>query len=650
MAYSTDIKDYHRRAWGLGDRVPFEPGGAVRKSELIKVLADSGITTSSSNFAKVVKDLGVKVNKTHPLHRKTQPIYIEPTKEKLVIMKKKHTKNQLQSFHTGPGREAYELREKRILELLNEGDKTLSEIDATIRKEFGTSSKTTIIKLKKDLKIKLPDAREKGIKNPKTAKIIKDLNILKKSTELNNLILKPNFSLIGDLPELEKIATKILPKTNADPVRRVGQLLLAYSGEDLELQKYIGEVSDDLVKASDVVKTKMNKSNRLLSTLQKIAAEKRAAMEIGKEPAFFGSQRKRLHEIVNSLQKGLGMEVDEIKPIGGAKAKTSIYNIFTQGLKADLNQRKGETLDRLTQNAELDLQNAKTKAEKIKIKDTYNAQVKKFVEEWNRNLKPGQLPVRAFEISFDKPSNTIKNKAAYNKYKFDFDDIYTKHGYSFKVPEDVRTNEQAKIFLKTKKGKNFLKKQINLKGSRFFSLGPFGEGPIIEDILKKQAEGKTVLESLGSIAFLDKPIRKGLKRWKADDQQNLAYDRANLLRFVEEGKANRSTIASMAMKDPDFKGQPGEYIEWLMMVVADPHQQRLIRERDIQTEEALTLPEEKVAKRKKRYKAWESIPLVQAVKEYITPDKEKEKVEVKKEWLNKGGLSGVDQYILNRYK
>ena len=109
----------------------------------------------------------------------------------------------------------------------------------------------------------------------------------------------------------------------------------------------------------------MNKSNRLLSTLQKIAAEKRAAMEIGKEPAFFGSQRKRLHEIVNSLQKGLGMEVDEIKPIGGAKAKTSIYNIFTQGLKADLNQRKGETLDRLTQNAELDLQNAKTKAEKI---------------------------------------------------------------------------------------------------------------------------------------------------------------------------------------------------------------------------------------------------------------------------------------------
>ena len=27
MAYSTDIKDYYRRAWGLGDRVPFQHGG-----------------------------------------------------------------------------------------------------------------------------------------------------------------------------------------------------------------------------------------------------------------------------------------------------------------------------------------------------------------------------------------------------------------------------------------------------------------------------------------------------------------------------------------------------------------------------------------------------------------------------------------------
>ena len=73
------------------------------------------------------------------------------------------------------------------------------------------------------------------------------------------------------------------------------------------------------------------------------------------------------------------------------------------------------------------------------------------------------------------------------------------------------------------------------------------EGFIAEDILKKQAEGKTVLESVASPFFLDKAVHKGLKRSKADDQQNLAYDRANLLRFVEEGKADISSIASMAI-------------------------------------------------------------------------------------------------------
>jgi hypothetical protein len=170
---STDIKDYWRRAWGLGDRVPFEPGGAVRKSELTKVLADKGITTSSSNFSKVVKDLGVKVDKKHPLHRKTQPIYIEPTKKELIIMKKKWDKNQLQSFHTGPGREAYELREKRIIELLKKKDKTLSEIDNIIKTEFGTSSKTTIIKLQKKLKVKIPKQQKKELKILKLQKLLK---------------------------------------------------------------------------------------------------------------------------------------------------------------------------------------------------------------------------------------------------------------------------------------------------------------------------------------------------------------------------------------------------------------------------------------------------------------------------------------------
>ena len=167
------------------------------------------------------------------------------------------------------------------------------------------------------------------------------------------------------------------------------------------------------------------------------------------------------------------------------------------------------------------------------------------------------------------------------------------------------------------------------------------EGFITEDILKKQAQGKTILESVASPFFLDKAVHKGLKRSKADDQQNLAYDRSNLLRFVEDGKAGISSIISMAMKDPDFKGRPGEYMEWLKMVVADPHQQRLIRERDIETEEALTIPAEKVEKRKQAFKNWRSLPAVDTFRQYwlLKNDPEQYEKEYKQPIeANEGGI------------
>jgi hypothetical protein len=448
-----------------GGRIGFEPGGHVTSQELKKVMANAGITPSHSNFSKVVKDLGVKVEKAS-----TQPIYIEPTKKELIIKKKKWDENQLKSsFASKTGKAAFEKRKARIVDLILEGELTQQEIENTLRTETGLASKKTIQNVKEELGVKIISGRERGPKNPKTAKIIKDLNILKNNKALNTLILKPDFNVMEDLLELEKIATKALPKTNADPVRRVGQLLLAYSGEDPELQKYIGKVSDDLSMASEIVTGEMKKPNRLLSTLQRIAAEKRAAAEIEKPPGFFGSQRKRLGEIVNSLKKGLGLEVDEIKPIGGAKAKTSIYNMFVQGVKGTVNQKKGDTLDKMTQKAELELQNEKKISKKIKIAKIYNGKVKKFVANANKNLKPGQLPIRALEISFDPPSETIKNKAAYTQYKKYFDKTHADHGYSFKVPKDVMTSEQAKTFLKTDKGQAQLLKQIDLGSQRLYS-------------------------------------------------------------------------------------------------------------------------------------------------------------------------------------
>ena len=467
------IHEYNEMmAYMLRPRQKFAPGGPVRKQELIKVLSDAGIELNASQFSKNAKELGIELDTENPLHRTTQPIYIEPTKEELKEIKIKQDERNLKNFASGEGKKAYELREKRMIELLKKGELTLQEIDDAIRQEFGKSSTTTILKLKKDLNVTIPKGTVKGIKNPKTKEIIKDLIILKDNKKLNDIFLKKDFNLIRDLPELQNAASEALKNSKASPIRRVGQLLLAYSGVDPELQKYIGKVDDDLVKASSVVKSRVNKSGRLLATLEKLAAEKTAAIELGKPPAFFGNMRKRLNEIINDFKRGLNIQVDEIKAIGGSKAKTPAYNLFVQGIKDTVNQEKGNTIDRLTQNAELDLQNAKTQKERIKIKDEYNKQVREFVNNANKNLKPGQLPIRALEISFDKPSKTIQNKQAYKQYKNMFDDIYKKHGYSFKVPKDVMTNEQAKAFLKTDKGKNLLTKQIDLGSQRLFA-NPF---------------------------------------------------------------------------------------------------------------------------------------------------------------------------------
>ena len=63
------------------------------------------------------------------------------------------------------------------------------------------------------------------------------------------------------------------------------------------------------------------------------------------------------------------------------------------------------------------------------IKNKYNTQVDDFLKTANKDLKPGELPIRAMHLSWDKPSRTIKNKQAYNQFKPIFDGIHKKYNY-----------------------------------------------------------------------------------------------------------------------------------------------------------------------------------------------------------------------------
>ena len=173
----------------------------------------------------------------------------------------------------------------------------------------------------------------------------------------------------------------------------------------------------------------------------------------------------------------------------------------------------------------------------------------------------------------------------------------------------------------------FLKAAIKQEGGgKLFSkaFGPLLWGVIGDVSLKEMAHGKPSGEALLDVAFLGTPWRKGKKRLISSAQENQAYDRTEILSLYENAKDKspgmRSNLMSMvtgaAQNDPDFKGQPGEYIEWLKMIVDDPHQQKLIRERDIETEEALTIPKEVVDKRKQTFKNWRNLPVVDAVRQF----------------------------------
>jgi hypothetical protein len=460
-----------RPTMARGGRIGFAKGDIVTTPELKKLLKKYEVVLSDSNFSRSVKELGIKPNK---IERKNTT-WIEPSEEEFKnIAKENKIRREKNVRYTKEGIEAFEERKNKVADIIEEAKGNITVKRIRDQLEGTLLSKNEIKKIAEDLGYTLPSGRAKGnidIQNinMKTKKLIEDINILKNDKKLNDIIKKPDFDVTEDVLKLKERATEILPKSDVSPVRRVAQLLMAYSGDDPEFAKYVGEVSDDLKMAADSISPGLRKGQfgGLQGTLDRIAAEKEGSIAIGKDSGFFASQRKRLGKLIrNILGKRGTVSIDEIKAIAGSRAKTPIYNIFVQGIKQTINEDKMRKLDRFTANAEIDLQKAKTKEEKIRIKDKYNAKVQKFVDKANKNLKPGELPIRAFKISLDVPKNTIKNKAAYNKYKSYFDNIHTKYGYSFEVQEDIMTSEQARKYLNTDAGKKTLKDRYTKFGGK----------------------------------------------------------------------------------------------------------------------------------------------------------------------------------------
>jgi|TARA_R110002012_G_scaffold309840_1_gene517158 hypothetical protein len=465
----------------------------------------------------------------------------------------------------------------------------------------------------RDLKVKKSPAKLPFEVVDKSVDVNKDLKKLSKSNYVKKMMARPNFKLnTADL----KIVAKILGVVPSIAERRIFQLATAYTGErdmpkDWKLNKLFKKNASILVNDSNLNKKYAHLSRPLdEAKIGKIFNEK--------------SLRTLKSEIVTDSKYIFSdtYHIDEPHSVrSGVVRKTAPYSIFAQVIDKDINKADKLKYDGLRSTKERMFHDAlKTKNPNIieKAKNDYN----KFVDEWeiklNKDTKKGQPKIKLFRISTAPPEQTIKNWSKFNeKYKSVFNKNWKNRGYSFVVPKDIKTIPEIKKSLSSMKAVNKATNLFKAGATRLMAADPLLWGFSIDDVFKKRAEGKTSMEAMGSLLFLDKPIRKGLERWKADDQQNLAYDRVNFLKRIESGDSGLQELYHMARKDPDFDGQPKDYIEFLKVMVADPAQQKLIRERDIETEEALTIPKEVVDKRKQTFKNWRSIPTVDAIRQYF---------------------------------
>jgi hypothetical protein len=117
----------------------------------------------------------------------------------------------------------------------------------------------------------------------------------------------------------------------------------------------------------------------------------------------------------------------------------SPYPIFGQVTSFDFNTiQKGRTMDKKQSILERQLRKLKPgDPERAKLIKKYNDEVSVFVRESNR-ANPGKK-VKAFKVSTESPSKTVKNKKVYNEFQDQFDNHYKKYGYSFEVPKDTES-------------------------------------------------------------------------------------------------------------------------------------------------------------------------------------------------------------------
>ena len=226
----------------------------VNSKQLFQILKDAGIDLRQGNISQFVKKYGISNPKSVDVeyidkrtgsanrvstYKNPKSFYVKPTATELKKIKEQYNINILKKTDKGPGKIAFDKRNKRAKQLLKTKKYTIVQANEILKSEFPeiktSGMKSTLQKIAKTIK-GIPSGTT-GDTAAGVVKITKDLEKLNNS-EIKNLIKSGNTRL----ETLVKWTTKLLGTSDDISTRRIGQLIEAYGGDN----RYIKPKKDDL--------------------------------------------------------------------------------------------------------------------------------------------------------------------------------------------------------------------------------------------------------------------------------------------------------------------------------------------------------------------------------------------------------------------
>jgi hypothetical protein len=516
------------------------PGGKIRgkgsSTQMIYDVSESKLNERLKEIEKVIRgSIGSNVRTTVPknaIYLKDRKTYRIPTEEEYIFEeynpKTKKSKFLMSGARKIEGKkyysksthstleEAIEAKKKFVDSLPEEFRKVDPKVPSKTVPGFKNiyyrdliSSKTGEVKRVYDVKVrdetkyvkgKTPSKfliNERDIESLEEAqKIIRDFRDKNPIRNIGREQLEKKLQDLWNDSRIKKIFNQGVP---GEEEIEIAQEILGEGTTERAAQGKLAELADALtpggmrnIKGIEKIDSETAKSfydKHVSRDIARTIEEVQLGRAVGEKPLY--EQRKDISE-QNPLRDIY--QTDELTGVASSyRLNSKPYSIFGQVIAGTLNQNDKRQWDGIKSLAEEKLQKSlalpdtdpnKKRLVKEAI-DEFNSKAKAFENEFNKYKTRGFKKVVLPRISLEAPSVTIKNKAAYNKYKKFFDQNYKQLGYSFEIPKDIKPLPEISKELKNKKSstyKNFIRDVKKAAGNFIKNVEQYDEKELFNKI------------------------------------------------------------------------------------------------------------------------------------------------------------------------